>query len=310
MPRATQHPSAIGQGLLAVADQWTLLILQRAFLLRTRRFADWSEQLGVSESVLAGRIKEMVACGLLMPSPYRDTGRTRTEYLLTDRALDLWSFLIEIWSWERSWAPHRQPLPELVHRSCGARTDVVLGCGVCGRAPVTARDTETHRGPAATFANVAVPRLHRRTVRAEGADDPLTYYPETFEILGDRWSTVLLAAAFLGIRRFANFQSELGVAPSVLSGRLRRFSELGILATRPGANGRPEYRLDDKGMAFFGVFALLVDWAQRWFSGPPGTELRIVHRACAQPLRPILRCGSCNKELERASISFPELIGR
>jgi DNA-binding HxlR family transcriptional regulator len=288
-----------------VADQWTMLILQRAFLLRTRRFADWRGQLGVSESVLAGRIKEMVTHDLLRPSEYRETGRARTEYLLTKRALELWSFLIEVWSWERAWAPHRQPLPELLHRSCGAQTDVELSCGACGRAPVTARDTETQRGPTATFAKVAVPRLHRRTVRPAGTEDPLSYYPETFEILGDRWSTVVLAAAFLGVRRFADFESELGITPSVLSGRLTRFTELGIFET--GAGTRTEYRLSEKGLAFFGVFALLVDWAQRWYTGPPGTELLITHRACGKPFRPVLRCGACANELARADVSFPEV---
>ena len=54
---ATVQPSAIGQALLAVGDQWTLLILQRAFLRHTRRFAEWRDDLGVSESVLAGRLK-------------------------------------------------------------------------------------------------------------------------------------------------------------------------------------------------------------------------------------------------------------
>jgi hypothetical protein len=95
----------------------------------------------------------------------------------------------------------------------------------------------------------------------------------------------------------------------VLSGRLTRFTQLGILDTRPGSGGRAEYRLADKGMAFFGVFALLVDWAQRWHTGPPGTELLIVHRACGKPFRPVLRCGSCGQELTRRSISFPELLG-
>jgi DNA-binding HxlR family transcriptional regulator len=114
-----------------------------------------------------------------------------------------------------------------------------------------------------------------------------------------------LAAAFLGLHRFADFESELHVAPSVLSGRLKRFTELGVLATRPGTNGRMEYRLDDKGMAFFGVFALLVDWAQRWYVGPPGTELSIVHRACGHPFDPFLRCSSCGNELTRTNIRFP-----
>jgi DNA-binding HxlR family transcriptional regulator len=307
MPRATVDPSAIGQAVLAIADQWTLLILQRAFLLGTRRFADWRDQLGMSESVLAARLKELVEQGLLQPRPYRDVRRTRTEYLLTVKALETWSILVAIWSWERNWVAHREPLPELLHKTCGHRAEIDLACRACHRSPVSARDTETTRGPAATFAHVAVARLHRRTVRPGGADDPLSYYSQTFEILGDRWSTVVLAAAFLGVSRFAGFEAELGVAPSVLSARLRRFTELGILAMRPASDGRREYKLDDKGMAFFGVFALLTDWAQRWYVGPPGTELHIVHRECCQPFHPVLRCRSCGEQLTRTSIDFPSV---
>ncbi|WP_109524827.1 winged helix-turn-helix transcriptional regulator [Nocardia aurea] len=298
-----RRPSAIGQALLAIGDQWTLLMLQRAFLLHTRRFADWRDELGMSESVLAGRLKELVAGDLLRPSPYREEGRTRTEYLLTERATELWSLLVEIWSWERGWVSRRTGLPELTHDGCGEQTDVELGCAACLRAPVTARDTETFRG-SATFAQVAVARHHRRTVRDDVARDPLSYFPETFELLGDRWSTVVLAAAFLGVRRFADFQSELGMAPSVLSDRLRRFTELGVFAAGAGDGGRPRYLLTDKGLAFFGVFAFVVDWGQRWYTGPPGTDLLITHRACGEPFRPYLRCLTCGEPLARTEVRF------
>ncbi|MFI9555728.1 winged helix-turn-helix transcriptional regulator [Nonomuraea endophytica] len=296
-----ERPSAIGQALLAISDQWTMLILQRAFLLRLRRFADWRDELGMSESVLSNRLKEMVAGDLLRPVPYREQGRTRTEYLLTERAIELWPVLVEIWSWERRWVPRRHGLPELAHDVCGSRTDVELGCSGCLAAPVGARDTETSRG-AATFAQVTVPRHHRRIVRA-GEDDALSYLPETFELLGDRWSTVVLAAAFLGVRRFADFQAELGVAPSVLSSRLRRFTELGVLDVE-GPGARPLYRLTGKGLGFFGIFAFLVEWAQKWYEGPPDTDLRFTHRACGRAFLPYLRCGSCGVALSRTEVHF------
>jgi DNA-binding HxlR family transcriptional regulator len=298
-----RQTSAVGQALLAVGDQWALLILQRAFLRRTRRFADWRDQLGVSESVLAARIREMVSGDLLYPRPYREEGRTRTEYLLTERALELWPLLVEIWSWERAWVARRSPLPELVHDVCGNRTDVELACGACGASPVTARDTKADRG-GSTFGQVAVPRLHRRTVRRDAAADPLSYFPESMEILGDRWSTVLLAAAFLGVRRFADFRAELGLAPSVLSHRLRRFTELGVFTTDGSSTARPEYRLTDKGLAFFGVFAVVAEWGQRWYGRRPEADLVITHQACGQRFLPVLHCASCRRVLTRTEIHF------
>jgi DNA-binding HxlR family transcriptional regulator len=296
-------PSAVGQALLALGDQWTLLILQRGFTKDVRRFADWRDDLGLSESVLAVRLREMVAGGLLELAAYKE-GRTRHEYRLTPRALDLWPMLVAIWSWERTWATRPEPLPDLVHDVCGARSDVVLGCAACDTAFVTARETEPVRGERSTFAQVALARHHRRPVRGRAPHDDTSYLPETMEILGDRWSTVVLAAAFLGVRRFADFQAELGIAPSVLSDRLRRFVDAEVLARVPGPRGRPRYRLTDKGVAFFPVFAFLVDWAHRVYEGAPGTELTIRHTTCGATLRPVLRCTACGRIMERTAVRF------
>jgi DNA-binding HxlR family transcriptional regulator len=291
------QPSAVGQALLAIGDQWTLLILQRAFLKHTRRFADWRDQLGMSESVLAGRLKEMVAGGLLEPVPYRN-GRTRLEYRLTAKAIELWPLLVAIWSWERAWVKRPHPLPDMVHADCGQSADVELGCAQCGKAPVAARDTTMTRAENSTFGHVSTPRLHRKTVR-DTDDDALSYLPDTMEILGDRWSTVVLAAAFLRMRRFTDFESRLRPPPSILSDRLRRFTELGVFCQK-GA----EYRLTTKGQAFFGVYAILVDWAQRWYSGPEGSQIAIIHQACATELVPYLRCTACHEPMSRAGIRF------
>jgi DNA-binding HxlR family transcriptional regulator len=299
------QPSAIGAGLLVLGDQWNLLILRQAFLAHTRRFADWRDALGMSDSVLSGRLKELVAAGLLLPTSYKEGGRRRTEYLLTEKALELWSLLTVIWSWERTWVDSpKSGAFDLRHETCGAITDVELECGHCSRAPVTARDTSVMTGPDTTFRNVTVPRHHRRTVRNREHWNPASYLPETLEILGDRWSTVLLVAAFLRVRRFADFQNELGIAPGVLSERLSRFLALGVLTRDRSHPDRDSYRLTNKGLDFFAVFAFLVDWAQRWYPHPVPGGLRITHQLCGQPFRPVLRCQACHQQVERQAVHF------
>jgi len=126
----------------------------------------------------------------------------------------------------------------------------------------------------------------------------------TLEILGDRWSTVLLAAAFLAHGWLMVFESELGVAPSILSDRLRRFTEFGVLAQHDLPGRGHEYRLTDKGLAFFPTFAFLVDWAQRWHPGVPGSDIAMTHTACAKPFRPFLRCDACREPLARGELHF------
>jgi len=287
--------------LLALGDRWTLLILQRAFVLRTRRFGDWRAQLGVSDSTLAARLRDLVAAELLERVPYDDNGRVREEYKLTPRALELYSLLVAIWGWEQSSMPGVQGAPVLMHDSCGKSTLPVVGCGECKVVPVTARDTTAERGANAEFAKISVPRLHRRAQEPNMPPDAISYYPQTMAILGDRWSTAILAASFIGIRRFNNFKSELGIAQSILSDRLRRFVALGVLHA---PNDAGEYRLTAKGMAFFPVFAIIVDWAQRWYSADASRELTIRHSACGAPLRPVLFCTSCREELDRTTVHF------
>lgn len=296
-PTNPPRGSALGAALLAVGDRWTLLILLRAFVQHTRRFGDWRDQLGLSESTLAARLRDMVDAGLLERRPYDDNGRTREEYLLTPRALELWNLLLAIWGWEQVAVPGGAPI--LIHDVCGRSIRPILGCAACGTAPVTARDTTAERGAEAEFARISVPRLHRRAQSA--TSDALSYYPETMEILGDRWSTAILAAAFLGIRRFNAFKAELGIAPSILSDRLRRFVAAGVLH-EPTDTG--EYRLTSKGMDFFPVYAILVDWGQRWYSTDASRELTISHSACGARLQPVLQCSECGMQLTRTSVHF------
>jgi DNA-binding HxlR family transcriptional regulator len=290
--------TAIGRALALLGDRWVLLILHRAFALRIRTYAGFRNALPISESVLAGRLKEMVVHGIFTLRPYH-AGRTRYEYRLTSRGIGLWSLLVAIYSWERAWSG--STFPVLVHDLCGQEARPYLACGRCGE-PMSARDSFTVPGPDATFAGAGPPRQHRRTARADGdRGDGFGSYTDSMEILGDRWSTTVLAAAFLGTRRFVDFQTRLGIAPSVLTDRLRRFAELGVFRLESG-----DYRLTDKGLAFFAVFAFLVDWAQRELAAPPGSGLTITHRPCGAALSPILLCTACTRPLERTQIHFEQ----
>lgn len=291
--------STIARALAVLADSWTLLILQRAFL-GVRRFAGWRDALGISESVLAGRLREMTAACLLEPVPYRDEGgRTRTEYRLTPRALDLWSLLVSIWSWERAWVPREVPLPELWHcdDSGDHACDVVLVCAACGRA-VEARDAVA-RSLVPDLGEVTR-RLHPRRSRGPLPADPLSTFPGAAEVIGDRWGTVLMGCALMGMRTFAEFSRALEVSPDVLSDRLRRFVALGILTST--AEG---YRLTDKGRATFPIIAGFVAWGDRWLE-PEGHPrgLSIIHRTCGAEVDPRLACSVCGEVLERTAVRF------
>lgn len=304
VPVVARLPDAgtLDAALALLGDSWTLLILQRAFL-GVRRYAGWRADLGISDAVLAGRLRALTGAGILTTHPYRDGGRTRNEYRLGERGLDLWALLVAIWSWERRWVARVDPLPALRHVGCCAGgdsgTDVALVCGGCGQ-PVDARDTVTVVDPTTRRAGVRVPRLHPRRTRGPLGGGPLSWFPGTVEVLGDRWASYVLGGALLGIRSFSAFERELGISPDVLSDRLRRFVAHSILVAGPDG-----YRLTDRGRDTFAMFMVLAAWGDRWLGGPGRPSgLHVTHRACAAPLRPLLACTACGEPLGRRDVRF------
>src|SRR3954451_9147473 len=84
----------------------------------------------------------------------------------------------------------------------------------------------------------------------------------SLEVVGERWTLLILRDAFLGIRRFEAFQQSLGVARNVLQTRLTRLVEEGVL-NREQYSDRPprhEYRLTDKGLELWPVLVALLQW--------------------------------------------------
>lgn len=123
------------------------------------------------------------------------------------------------------------------------------------------------------------------------------------EVLGDRWTILLVRDAFLGLRRFDDFQRDLGVARNVLADRLGRLVDEGVLERRRYQE-RPErfeYRLTEKGRRLWPVTMALLNWGDRYYAadGPP----RIVrHRGCGGGVSDHLTCDRCGAPLELADV--------
>jgi DNA-binding HxlR family transcriptional regulator len=111
------------------------------------------------------------------------------------------------------------------------------------------------------------------------------------EVVGDRWSILLLREAYYGTRRFDEFQYYLGVAPNILSTRLKKFVDLGMM-TRvplPEHGGRYEYALTEKGRDFFPTYLALKKWGDDWLAEPAGPQVVFRDRSSGQQIEyPIL----------------------
>jgi DNA-binding HxlR family transcriptional regulator len=121
----------------------------------------------------------------------------------------------------------------------------------------------------------------------------------TLEAIGERWTLLIVREAFLGTRRFDEFQSRLGIARNVLQTRLERLVEGGILR-RVQYQERPqryEYKLTRKGTDLWPVLMALVQWGDR-HAAPNGPPVVIVHRGCGGELDDRRRCRECGAELE------------
>jgi DNA-binding HxlR family transcriptional regulator len=139
-----QHCS-IARPATLLGDRWTLVILRQAFS-RTRRFEDFQRELGISRSLLSDRLGKLVEAGILRREPYKDEVRTREEYRLTEKGLDLYPVLMALREWgDKHMAPEGAPLV-VHHRGCGGEVRTALRCESCGE-EVGARDAEVAVGP-------------------------------------------------------------------------------------------------------------------------------------------------------------------
>ena len=115
------------------------------------------------------------------------------------------------------------------------------------------------------------------------------------EVLGDRWTILVIRDAFLGVRRFEDFQRDLGVARNVLTDRLGRLVDEGILERvlyqeRPA---RHEYRLTEKGIDLWPVTIALLQWGDRHYVPEAGRPRVVRHRDCGGELTRHLTCQRC-----------------
>lgn len=125
----------------------------------------------------------------------------------------------------------------------------------------------------------------------------------TLEVVGERWSMLVVRDAFLGVRRFDDFQRSLGLSRNVLAARLARLVELGVLrkvqySERPA---RFEYRLTDRGRDLFPVILALVDWGDRHAPTDAGPPRVFQHAGCGGTVDPRhMRCEACGADIDSA----------
>ncbi|WIM85955.1 winged helix-turn-helix transcriptional regulator [Candidatus Mycobacterium wuenschmannii] len=289
---ASGGTNAVGRIMGLLGDEWTLLIVQQA-LLGATRYGEFMQRLPISNTVLANRLRVLVDNGLLDRVEYQ-TRPVRAEYLITQRGRAFWPVLLSIWEWERRWVPeHAHRLPGMRHTECGGAFAPTLTCRACGEA-VTEKEVSARWGPSGSWPRSVPDGSTRRRSGAGQAG----LFPETMSVFGNRWAAALLVCAFLGTSRFSDFQTQLGAPPSLLSDRLQTFCANGVLCTSREAN----YRLTEKGRAFFPVIIAALQCGQHWFHAPEGPAVLLTHVGCGKPFVGQLTCDQCARPLKGAHV--------
>ncbi|MFI7615725.1 transcriptional regulator [Nonomuraea terrae] len=116
----------------------------------------------------------------------------------------------------------------------------------------------------------------------------------TLGIVGEKWTFLVLREAFKGVRRFADMQANTGAPRQVLSARLARLVDEGLLRKEPyrepGQRQRDEYRLTDKGRDLYPLLVSLMHWGDKYLAGDDGPPVLLTHRDCGAPIELTFRC--------------------
>jgi DNA-binding HxlR family transcriptional regulator len=130
-------------------------------------------------------------------------------------------------------------------------------------------------------------------------------------VLGERWTLVILRSAFMGARRFEDYQSSTGIARNILTDRLKTLVDHDVLARRPYAEhpGRTLYedRLTEKGLDLYPVLVSLMEWGNRYGGFDDGPPVELEHKLCGHTTTPKLVCSECGEELHARDVRAHEV---
>lgn len=145
-------------------------------------------------------------------------------------------------------------------------------------------------------------------MRWDDIDKQTCSVARSLSVVGERWTMLIIRDAFLGTRRFDQFQGNLGITRHRLSERLGKLVEAGVLVKVP-YNDRPlrhEYRLTRKGLGLYPVLLTLSHWGDEWMDQGEGPPMEYVHQSCGKKTQPVLTCSECNEPLRPEEVT-PQL---
>lgn len=282
-----------------IGDAWSWLILREAVLYGVTRFNAFQARLGISRETLSTCLDQLCSGGLLVLEG--------ADYRLTPCGADMFGCLASAMQWGERWCADQGPTPlRLAHGRGGHRFSPVFRCACCNE-PIRAREVAIDAVARASVELIVGHRHRAPNLDLLERESPCAI-ARTLHVCGDRWTSLVIRECFMGTRRFEAFGRHLGIAPNILTQRLNRLVQFGMLARLPYQERptRYEYRLTEKGLDYYGMPLAMLTWAQRWLPrARRGIVLR--HRICGERLTAILTCQRCAAPVRRDDVEIRQV---
>jgi DNA-binding HxlR family transcriptional regulator len=114
----------------------------------------------------------------------------------------------------------------------------------------------------------------------------------SLEVVGERWTLLIICSLFYGLRRYTDLRNQVGVSPAVLTQRLTTLVEEGVVARVPGIGAHDEYELTAKGAQLWPVLAGLAQWGNEHYVTPEARQI-LTHHQCGGTLDATGLCAHC-----------------
>lgn len=284
-------------GLDTIGDRWVLLILRDVFLGRSR-FEELRQHTGASRTTLTRRLTALLAADVLYKRTYSTTGN-RYEYKLTEKGLALFSSSLLSWQWELEWSENSsEVLPTtLFHNNCKHVLTPRAVCRHCHEA-LQVNDVQWPEFNSELSQAVEAKTFSKRRVRSstQSGQEDLSLATVS-DLIGDRWTLLLLICAFIGIKRYDEFLKKLNIATNILTSRLNLLVEVDIFQRNTYQENPPrnEYLLTQKGRSLFPLVMTMRQWVVDFLPKPNINE-RLIHKKCGKALTVEVLCGGCEQK--------------
>jgi DNA-binding HxlR family transcriptional regulator len=138
--------------------------------------------------------------------------------------------------------------------------------------------------------------------------DQVCSIARSLEVIGERWTLLILRDALLGAERFEEFQDKLGIASNVLTDRLKLLCGEGVLERLPDERrpGRRRYSLTEKGRELGPALIMLMKWGDRHYPTPGGPPRLTLHAGCGGNVGADLHCERCGAHVDAAALDLPD----